>query len=333
MANFGMFLSVLIPIGVLGIVVFFIMAIVAEAKSAGRGNAVKSAFSYAVSLIMLFIITASAAFLLQMGLRGWVFTKAVSSTFGNGTPPPLYLATEKGIDGSNAAYACADSCQFTQTDRDNFTAWKQNYASWRENNKPVTGRFSTNDKRDVVNAVSFLIVAIPLYWWFFIRSVQRESRKLRSEGHGKPSPLRASYFYLVAFTGLIGLVVGGALLLNLGLKRATGLQTDSGAKSAPTMIGAPYDQNGVKSIVQCADKCGFTEDDKALATQWLSDYDAWQKSGANQYPPVTNTQTDLANLIPVILVSLPLFWYHFAAVRREMSDEGSDAAASPATQA
>ncbi len=332
MGNFGAFFAFLIPVGILGVIVFFVMAIVAEAKSASRGSAVRSAFSYSVSLIMLFIISATVAFLLQVGLRGWVFTKAVSPTVMNGMPPSLYLATEKGI-GSQAAYACTDTCEFTQNDRESLTVWKQNYASWRENYKSTTGRFTLNDKRDVVNAVSFIIVAVPLFWWFFMRSVQREARKLRTESHGKPGPLRSSYFYLVAFTGLIGLVVSGAMLVNLGLKRVTGLQSDAGSRSAPSMVVPPYEQNGVKSIVNCAEKCGFTEDDTTLAAQWLADYDAWQKSGANQYPPANSVHTDLANLIPVVLVSLPLFLYHFIVVRRETADDVPNAPTTPVASA
>ena len=324
MNTIGIFMGALSPVAIIGIVLFFIMAIVAEAKSAGKGGAVRSAFSYAVSLVMLLIIVATSAFLLQEGFRAWVFTKAESSAV-SGIPPILPLSVEKIADTSGAAYACTDSCQFNTVDKDALSTWKSNYTSWRDNNT-TTGTFSTYQKRSLVNAFSFLIVAIPLFWWFFIRMVQREQRKARAEGMTKSSPLRSCYFYLVAFTGLVGVVVSGALLINLGLKNVMGLQKGS-STSSPAMVDVAYEQNGVKSIINCTDKCGFTADDKALAEQWLVDYAAFQRT--NMGGGSNNAQTDLSTLIPIILVSAPVFLYHFITIRKETSDETLKASANP----
>ncbi|MFH0829045.1 MAG: DUF5671 domain-containing protein [Candidatus Kerfeldbacteria bacterium] len=324
MGTIGMFMGFLSPVAIIGIILFFIMAIVAESKAAGKGGAVRSAFSYAVSLVMLLIIVAASAFLLQEGLRAWVFTKAESSAV-SGIPPVLTLSVEKTAEGPGAAYACTDSCQFNAVDKGTLSAWKNDYASWRDNNT-TTGAFTTYQKRTIVNAFSFLIVAIPLFWWFFIRMVQREQRKARAEGMVKSGPLRSCYFYLVAFTGLVGVVVSGALLINLGLKNVMGLQKGS-STSSPAMVDVAYEQNGVKSVINCTDKCAFTVEDKALAEQWLVDYDAYRKTtmggGSN------SAQTDLSTLIPIILVTAPLFLYHFITIRRETAEETPKAPANP----
>jgi len=326
MNTIGMFLGVLSPIAVIGVVLFFIMAIVAEAKGSGKGGAVRSAFSYAVSLVMLLIIVATSAFLLQEGFRAWVFTKAESSAM-SGVPPTLILSAEKTIEGPGAAYACTDTCQFTTVDKDSIATWKSDYATWRDNNT-TTGAFTTYQKRTIVNAFSFLIVAIPLFWWFFIRMVQREHRKAHAEGMVKSGPLRSCYFYLVAFTGLVGVVVSGALLINLGLKNVMGLQKT--ADTSSTALDFAYDQNGVKSIINCADACGFTAEDTSLAQRWLVDYTAYRKTdmGGGR-----TAQTDLALLIPIILVTAPLFLYHFITIRKETADETPKAPANPAASA
>lgn len=326
MNTIGMFLGVLSPIAVIGIVLFFIMAIVAEAKGAGKGGAVRSAFSYAVSLVMLLIIVATSAFLLQEGFRAWVFTKAESSAM-SGVPPVLSLTVEKTLEGPGAAYACTDSCQFTAVDKDTLSAWKSDYASWRDNNT-TTGAFTTYQKRTIVNAFSFLIVAVPLFWWFFIRMVQREHRKAHAEGMVKSGPLRSCYFYLVAFTGLVGVVVSGALLINLGLKNVMGLQKT--ADTSSTALDFAYDQNGVKSIINCADTCGFTAEDTSLAQRWLADYTTYRKTDMGGGRTV---QTDLALLIPIILVTAPLFLYHFITIRKETADETPKAPANPVASA
>lgn len=319
---FGFFLPISIPVLAVGGITFIVIAIVQEAKMGGRAEAIRSAFSYIVALAMLFTVVGSTAFLLQQVSRVAVFRQAQRTNTYVQPPPTLYLTSS---DKGSALYACTDNCQFNATDREQFNSWKEQYQQWKKTSSGTSPRYTIDDKRQTVNAISFLLVSLPLFWWFFVRMVNRDQKKSAAAGQHKPTPLRSSYFYLVAFVGLVGLVVSGAMLINIVLKSALGLQSDTanGPKLAePTMVGVTLlEKNGVKSVVSCADKCGFTVEDKQLAEQWQVDYEAWQKTNNTSYPRQNNTQTDLANILPILLVAFPLFFYHFLTIRRETKDD------------
>lgn len=313
------FLSVLgfiLPFGGLIVFLLFLVALMNE-KGVSRGNAIRLAFSYVVAAVMLSIIVATGVFLLQRGLKAWVFTKADTSTTRYMSPPPaIFLASEKGL-GTQTLYACTDTCQFTQTDKDQLTSWREAYQSWKQND----GRdsyASDRTKRDLASAFSFLLVSLPLFIWFFVFMVQREWKKRHAKGE-RPGPLRTAYFYFIAFAGLIGLVISGALLINVAMKTVFGI-TDDAAAPVPTMAAPLSEKQGVQSIINCTAACNFSADDKTLAQEWLSDYDRWQKNQTTSYP-VNNSQSDLANLIPILVMTGPLFFYHFLTIRRESKDD------------
>ncbi len=69
MEFFGMFMPFAIPTVAIGILAFIIIAIVQEAKTGGRAEAVKGAFTYVVSLVMLFVVVGASLFLLQQLVR------------------------------------------------------------------------------------------------------------------------------------------------------------------------------------------------------------------------------------------------------------------------
>lgn len=319
--EFMAFLGIAVPFVGIGVFLLFLIALMSE-KSVSKGEAVRSAFQHVVSIVLLAMIVASATFLLQQGLKAWVFTKA-ETTRSAAMPPALYLGAEKGISGQ-ALYACKDQCEFTATDLEQFKGWKDSYQSWKKNEGSGT-YLTTAKKRDLASSTSFLIVSLPLFIWFFVFLIQREAREHQQQGSG-PGPLRSSYYYFIAFIGLVGLIVSGALLVNVVMKSLLNVQDGNSATSPPTVMGASPEKYGVQSISNCAGKCEFTAEDKQLAAAWLQDYDTWQKDTYQRYPRTSSRQTDLANLIPILLVSAPLFFYHFLTIRR-----GSKRAAAPPT--
>lgn len=328
-------LMIFIPVIAIGVIVFFVIALVQEGKAMGRGEAVKNAFLHIVSLVMLSFLVASAIYLLQLGLKSWVFTKAQDPFRATVSPPPtLYLSSDKAVGGP-VLYGCDEKCEFSATDQEQLRTWKEQYTTWKNEGKGAQSA-SLQKKRNVVNALSFLIVSLPLYWWFFIRMVQKEARKSREQGQ-KPGPLRSVYFYLVAFAGLIGTVVSAALLVNTALNVALKIDTDKSTASREPAAFSPIgvsgvstEKYGVKSVINCAEKCQFTDQDKQLAEEWLVDYDQWQKQNITTYPPQSNTHSSLASNIPLVVVLLPLFLYHFLTIRRETAGAAGSESSSPA---
>jgi len=313
MQLFG-YMASTIPIVVIGVITFFIIAIVQEGKGEQRGNAIRHAFLSMISLVMLAITVVSTIFLGQLALKQWVFTNAPDTNAYMISSPPSpegYLANGKAVPVSSTELTCKDSCEFSDADKTSLRQWLTDYRQWKKDGVPTNADAT---KRDAVTALSFLIIAIPLFILFF-RMLQHEARKEREHGKTKPGPLRSVYFYLIAFSGLVAAVISAALLVNLGLKSALGIKNEQTNVPSPSLtVSSPY----VTSMINCAGACGFTTDEVALAKNWQDDNRTIQK-GYNQQG-TSKTQGDLATDIPILLVTLPLFWYHFASIRRESQD-------------
>lgn len=312
---FNYFMPFAIPTVAIGIITFIIIAIVQEARTGGRAEAIRSAFIYVTSIMTLFIVIGAVLFLLQQGARQLLPQAAPLRPNVSAPPPTLFLTA--GTAGPSL-YVCPGSCQFSAADRDQLAAWKEQYAEWRKGNPTrSTGRYSDEDKRQTINAISFLVVALPLYIWFFFRWAKREAAKRQPDSQGKGASLRNAYLYIVAFSGLLGLIISGAFVLNTALRSSFGLNKTNTTQPIPLVSKTSTEAYGVRSVINCTTACGFTAEDKALAQQWMVDYDQWQKTSMTAYPAQTNVQTELANTLPALLVSLVLFLYHLLTVRRE----------------
>lgn len=312
-------LAVLVPILGVAVVVVFIVAVIQEGKSERRSF--KQAFFVIVSLVMIGITVGSTIALLNTGFRNYAFPGAKEYQRRYNSPPGLFLSgvvTVESSDGVNvktaiapqtAPYTCTTECQFTEDDKTAVTTWKTSYAQWRDEN---TG--SLLFRRDLAIILPFLIVALPLFIIFF-RLMQKGAVAEMAETK-KISPIRSLYFYFIAFGGLLVAVIGAGGAINIGLNALLKTTTDiNGNISEP--VPATYDNGGVQSIIACSDKCGFSADDTALANQWLTD----AKGYADRQNVTTGkTANDLSIYLPLLLVGIPLFWYHFARIRRETQD-------------
>ncbi len=314
MENLGYLIPILFISGA-GVVVLVAVAIVQDLRQE-RKYGYRQAFFTVVSLVMIALAVGSTASLVTTGLKASVLKKAQSNNQYRGTPPAFYLENQAPSGTPvTSTLTCATDCQFSAVDKQNFTDWKTNYQSWKDS---IAN--STQTRRDLAASLSLFIISLPLYL-LFARWMNRGSAEEQKE-HQRLSPLRSVYFYGVAFGGLILAVVSGAMLINTGLKVALKTETsNTGVIAAPTKFpGALSDTTGADSVVACADKCGFTAADVALAQQWKQDYQSTIKVA-----PSSTTQNDLANEIPLVAVGIPLFWFHFARIRKETQAQGAPA--------
>ncbi len=283
----------LIPIAGIAILAFFIIGFNNDAKFGGRGKGLLSGFSYSVSVAMLGILIGSGVVALNVGLKTTVFQKA-DSLYSRGTPPPVYptpSAPEK------AAPTCAESCDLTADQKQFLNMWANEYQSWQDT-APGT---DTRNRTDLVTALSFFFVALPLFIIFF-RTVQREAKR----GQAIPG-MRSFYFYGIAVVGLLMAVTSGAFLINTGLR---GAFIPNASKMMPTPAFDSTSVSNVQSVVACGEKC-------ALPAETVSAAQAWLAETQNAKSETSTTQRDLAGAIPVFIIGLPLFLYHFITIRRE----------------
>lgn len=305
MDNFN-FIGPLLLISGAAVIILAIIAVVQDIKQE-RKYGYRQAFYTIVTLVMLVMAVGSGISLMVIGLKQGVFTSAKTFNSRMNFPPSPYItstpAPEKGI-GTETAYTCTTDCQFSATDKQNFADWKTQYAAWKESNSA-----SQQLRRDLAGGLSLFLIALPLYL-LFMRWMNRGAKE-EIQNHQRPSPLRSVYFYGVALGGLVMAVVGGAMLLNTVLKVAL-KTTPTNIISAPSPVSsmtAPSD-----SVINCAAKCGFTPTDVALVKEWkLANAEAL----ATQKSTTGSTANDVSNSIPYVLFGLPLFWFHFARIRKE----------------
>ncbi|MFA5052069.1 MAG: DUF5671 domain-containing protein [Patescibacteria group bacterium] len=309
----------LVPLGILVLIIFAIAAGMEGKNTMKKSNVIRSLYFYMASAITLAIVVGSLVYLVNMGLKTWVFTKADTSTASRiGPPPTLVLDPNVVMPSDKVApfggeLVCTDACTLTTVQKDAIASWKIEYQNWLD----VNANPGSQRARDAVAALSFLIVAAPFYFIHF-RTVQRDAKTAED---GDKGVIRPVYFYFVSLAALIMIVVAGGFLINLGLKTwvfPSAGQADIAAQkaySAPVMTSA--ESGGVPSVVTCGEACGIDPDTIALAERWSGDYATWNKeiSGTTD-----STQRQAATAIPFVLVGIPLFWYHWTVVRREAKE-------------
>lgn len=311
------FLAPLLFISGVAVIVLVAVAIVQDMKQEHKYG-YRQAFYTIVSLVMLVMAAGSAESLLVIGAKE-IMPSAKTYASRNYMPGAFYLSgeTTKTPTGTSG-YACTTECQFTDADKTSFAAWKTEFANWQNNSNA-----SLQTRRNVAGALSLLIISLPLYL-LFARWMNRGAKEEYAV-NPKTSPLRSVYFYGVSFAGLVTAVVGGAFLLNT-LISSWLKTTPTNTQTYPVSVAS--ETTGIDSVIACASKCGFTADDVQAAQSWKTEWTAYQE---RQKSNTGATQNDLANTIPLILVGLPLFWFHFARIRKETQPTAPAAPATPAT--
>lgn len=303
------FIAPLLGFSSVAVIVLAIVAIVQDIKQE-RKYGYRQAFYTIVTLVMLVMTVGAIESLMVVGLKeAMPSAKQYNQRYNQ--PPSFYFSGDvtKAIPAPVSAYTCETDCQFTANDKQAFSDWKLNYANWRESSST-----SLQTRRNIAGAMSVMIIALPLFL-LFMRWMNRGAKE-EYQIQQKPSPLRSIYFYGISFAGLVTVVVGGAFLLNTVLNSALKTNTAKNSYPVPAMEVAS-ETTMINSVIACADKCEFTAADVQLAQDWKAD---WQKYRDLQLSNVGSTQNDLANTIPLIAVGLPLFWFHFARIRRESRD-------------
>ena len=143
--------------------------------------------------------------------------------------------------------------------------------------------------------------------------------------------IRTIYLYLFALVGLIMVVIGFSMLINIGLKTWVFTKADEQPQYAsmpvpPVALEKPTDVKTVESLVICSDKCSLTDDQKVQLNQWLKDYQDAQNNQKLQNSFDYRTQQrqrDAAQAIAFILVGLPLYLYHWAVIKGDVK-KGDD---------
>lgn len=126
--------------------------------------------------------------------------------------------------------------------------------------------------------------------------------------------------YLVSLVTLMMIIFSSSQLVSLALKvwvfPEAGKIEEAQTRGMPPSFypGKVDEKTGAQTIIDCKEKCGFTDDQKKQAEQWLFDYDSWKKNSTNM---TGQRQLQAVGALSMLLVSVPVFWYHWMIIRKE----------------
>jgi len=280
-------------LGLAGVAAVILVAIaIAQDLRQERKYGYRQAFFTIVTLVMLVLSVGSLSSLLSVGLKTSAFPDANTTSY-RGYPPQFYLAATPVV--------CTDTCTFSESQKESFATWKTDFQNWKSQTTK-----NTQIRSELASTIALLIVALPLF--FIFASLMEKGSKQEITDHQRPSPLRSVYYYGVALSGLLMAVVAAVSLLNTGLNIA--LKTEQ----ATTYISPEpiFDKSSLDAVVSCQSACGFTADDQKLVEEWKT-----ESANAQKSPVSGNSDSTFATMIPIFALGTPLFWFHFARIRRE----------------
>ena len=134
----------------------------------------------------------------------------------------------------------------------------------------------------------------------------------------KPSLIRTIYLYLVSLVAIMMIVVAGVDLIDMGLKTWVFTKADQ-AEDFRDFPSKPFlvDERGpVDELIACDETCKLTEEQRKALDRWVVEFEAYQ---VDQKIDRTSArrQRDAAQDVSLLLIALPLFYFHWRIVRKE----------------
>ena len=135
----------------------------------------------------------------------------------------------------------------------------------------------------------------------------------------KHSLVRTIYLYLFALLGLVLLTIGGVRFLDMGLKAFVFTKAEEEQRlihKQPSYIPYP-----VQRIEELQDEEELSEEEKATIKQWLADYKDWKETISKIDPVATRRHRDASLNLALILIGLPLYFYHWGIIKKELKKQ------------
>ena len=126
--------------------------------------------------------------------------------------------------------------------------------------------------------------------------------------------IKLVYVYLFSVIGLVLVVIGAVRMLDMGLKATIFKQAESESRPYYSPVPVPYEKQTAQEVIDCAEKCGFSEEEKQYARDFLSEYKKQQEQEIPYY--IQDRYRTAASSVAMIIVGLPLYLYHWRLARK-----------------
>lgn len=136
--------------------------------------------------------------------------------------------------------------------------------------------------------------------------------------------VRTLYLYLFALLGLVFTAIGGIRFLDMGMRVFVFRQADAMERWEQPPLPMLGRIGGGEDL---ADKAELTADEKRLLREAIAEYKRWEERRSRIDPVKSRRQREASSSLAMILVGLPLYFYHWRTIKREAEERRQLAAA------
>lgn len=104
----------------------------------------------------------------------------------------------------------------------------------------------------------------------------------------------------------------------MGLKAFIFTKADQDQRLNYMQPSAPYPLEKIQSITTSQQSTTtLSSEEKAAIEQWLADYNSWKEQRAQIDPITAQRQRDASFNLAMILVGLPLYFFHWRIIKKD----------------
>lgn len=129
--------------------------------------------------------------------------------------------------------------------------------------------------------------------------------------------VRTFYLYVVSLLSLIFLAVGIGNLVNTTLKVAFFKEAEK--RDYNVCINYPYYTSSV-DLIKIKEVPDVSDLQKEQIDNMIEDYEKWKKENTGDVCYKSEREKRLVNSLSMILISLPLYIFHWAIIRKEKKE-------------
>lgn len=123
--------------------------------------------------------------------------------------------------------------------------------------------------------------------------------------------------------GLVLLTIGGVQFINMGLKAFVFTKADEEQNfylKQPPPVNVPLEK---LQPAATGGQVTLSESEKQMIQLWLVDYKNWQEQQTNFDPIASSRQRDASINLALILIGLPLYFYHWVVIKKEAKNSAN----------
>ena len=130
--------------------------------------------------------------------------------------------------------------------------------------------------------------------------------------------IRTIYLYLFTLVGLALLVIGGVRFVDMGLKAFVFTKAEEEQRLIHLQPPMFYQIEGIEKL---QDEEELSGEEKANIKRWLADYKDWKERRSKIDPVTARRHRDASLNLALILIGLPLYFYHWRIIKRETKNK------------